>query len=196
LTAADPSDAEGHDAQLAARAGGGEERAFTLLMRRHKEAVYRFTRRYAGDADEAYDLTQETFAAAWLAIGRYDPTRPFGVWLRRIALNKCRDWSRRRAVRRWLTRSDPIDGPSGRGISDTALDPEAGLAERQALARLDRAIADLPANLKEPLLLTAIEGLSQEEAGALLGLSAKAVETRVYRARRRLAEKAVAMAEG
>ena len=57
-----------------------------------------------------------------------------------------------------------------------------------ALTNLDRAIATLPSQLKEPLLLTAFEGLSQIAAGEALGISAKAVETRVYRARKLLAE--------
>jgi RNA polymerase sigma factor CnrH len=60
--------------------------------------------------------------------------------------------------------------------------------EEAALTRLDRAIAALPRQLKEPLLLTAFEGLSQAAAGEALGISAKAVETRMYRARKLLAE--------
>jgi RNA polymerase sigma-70 factor (ECF subfamily) len=55
-------------------------------------------------------------------------------------------------------------------------------ADEAAMVRLDRAIAFLPSQLKEPLLLTAFEGLSQEDAGQALGITAKAVETRVYRA--------------
>lgn len=179
--------AEPQDDDLAARAVAGDERAFARLMRRHKDALYRFIRRYTGDADEAYDLLQEAFAAAWTALGRYDATRPFPTWLRSIALNKCRDWSRRRMVRRWLTLSDPLDSPAGSTLADAGLSPEASVLERQRLSRLDRAVAALPRGLKEPLILTALEDLSQEEAGRLLGLTAKAVELRVYRARRALA---------
>ena len=176
------------DGALAGRARAGDERAFSQLMRRHKEPLYRFVRRYVGDADEAYDLLQESFAAAWRALASYDVARPFPFWLRRIALNKCRDWSRRRAVRRWLTSSDPLDSRAGDLLADPGPTPERALAEQELLARLDRAIAALPRGLKEPLLLTVIDGLSQEQAGQLLGLSRKAVEVRVYRARRALAD--------
>ncbi|WP_415492074.1 RNA polymerase sigma factor, partial [Brevundimonas diminuta] len=69
-------------------------------MRDTKAGLYRFVRRYVGDADETYDLVQEAYAAAWLAIRRYDPERSFEAWLRTIAINKCRDWSRRRKIRR------------------------------------------------------------------------------------------------
>jgi len=181
-------DIEAPDDQLAASAIAGDERAFARLIARHKDGLYRFIRRYTGNPDEAYDLLQETFAAAWTALKRYDAARSFPTWLRSIALNKCRDWSRRRAVRRWLTRSDPIDSQAGLNLTDDAPSPETSMVERQRLSRLDRAVANLPPGLKEPLILTALEELSQEEAGRILGLTAKAIELRVYRARKALAD--------
>ena len=182
------ADFEATDAQLAARSVAGDERAFARLIARHKHGLYRFIRRYTGNPDEAYDLLQETFAAAWTALGRYDAERSFPTWLRSVALNKCRDWSRRRAVRRWLTRSDPLDSKAGLNLTDDAPSPEAEMLDKQRLSRLDRAVANLPTGLKEPLILTALEELSHQEAGRLLGLTAKAVELRAYRARKALAE--------
>ena len=73
-------------------------------------------------------------------------------------------------------------------VADAQPDAEARWMAEQELVALDRAIAGLPRALKEPLLLTVFEGLSQAEAGRELGISAKAVETRVYRARRALTE--------
>jgi RNA polymerase sigma-70 factor (ECF subfamily) len=175
------------DADLVRRARAGEQRAFTLLMGRHKHWVYRFVRRYVGDPDEAYDATQDAFVAALSNLHRYDPARPFEAWLRRIALNKCRDRARREAVRRAIGLGRHTAPP------ETAPDPAAGadhaLAAATALAQLEQAIAALPSALKEPLVLTVLEGLSQKDAGAVLGLSAKAVEVRVYRAKRQLAER-------
>ena len=60
---------------------------------------------------------------------------------------------------------------------------DAALQEKQVLKILDKAISELPNQLKEPLILTSFQGLSQKEAGELLGISPKAIETRVYRAR-------------
>ena len=88
------------DASLALAARQGDQPAFAALMRRHKQWLYRFVRRYVGDRDDAYDVVQESFVSAWSALARYDPERPFEAWLRRIALNKCRDRARRGAVRR------------------------------------------------------------------------------------------------
>lgn len=183
------ADSELPDSELAASAVAGDERAFSWLMQRHKDALYRFIRRYTGDGDEAFDLLQESFTAAWSALRRYDQARPFPTWLRRIALNKCRDWSRRRTVRRWLTRNEDLDGWTGQNLASEEPSPETAVSDQEQLRRLDEAIANLPAGLKEPLILTTLEGLSQDEAGRLLGLSAKAVEVRVYRARRALSEK-------
>jgi RNA polymerase sigma-70 factor (ECF subfamily) len=91
-------------------------------------------------------------------------------------------------VRRWLTWSDPIDGQVGLNLTDDTPSPEAAVLDQQRLSRLDRAVANLPQGLKEPLILTALEELSHEDAGRILGLTAKAIELRVYRARKALAE--------
>jgi RNA polymerase sigma-70 factor (ECF subfamily) len=183
MSAARPDDS---DAVLAARAVNGDRSAFNLIVRRYQEPLYRFIRRYVGDADEAYDLLQETFVSAWQALGRYDPARPAATWLRRIALNKCRDWGRRRAVRRFFYGAASLDGSPAAAAAAASVKIDDG--NDTALTYLDRAIASLPSQLKEPLLLTAFEGLSQIAAGKALGISAKAVETRVYRARKLLME--------
>lgn len=173
---------------LPARAAGGDAEAFGRLMQATKSNLYRFVRRYVGDAEESYDLLQETYAAAWLAIRRYDPERSFETWLRAIAINKCRDWSRRRRVRRWLLGAVDLDAPQAMAAVDPTQDAYEDLVAAQTLARLDRAITDLPPQLKEPLLLTTIEARSHAEAAAMLGVTVKAIETRVARARRRLAQ--------
>jgi RNA polymerase sigma-70 factor (ECF subfamily) len=174
---------ERDDGALVALALAGQEQAFTALMRRHKERVYRFIRSYVADADEAYDLTQETFAAAWSALSRFDAKRPFSAWIKRIALNKCRDWARRRSVRRFFFAAASIEAsPDFPAADDTD-----GERLELSLSRLDQAIAALPASLKEPLLLTAIGGMSHQEAANLLDLTPKAVETRIYRAKAALA---------
>lgn len=162
---------------LAAAAASGERRAFEALMRREKAGLYAFVRRYVRDPDEAYDVLQEAFVAAWRAMGRYDPRRPIGVWLRAIALNKCRDHGRRALVRRLM---------QGRLAAEPPPAPPDDAREAR-LARLDRAVARLPAGERDLILLTTAGGLGHEAAGQVLGLSAKAVEMRLYRARRRLA---------
>lgn len=177
-------DDERSDAALIAAVLAGEERAFTQLMRRHKEELYRFVRGYSGDPNEALDLVQESFVAAWRALKRFDAKRPFSIWLKGIAINKCRDWRRRRAVRHFFYRAEDIDKP---GIE--IAEPPAACDERDAeLTRLDAAIAALPDSLKAPLLLSLTGETSHREIGEALGITAKAVEVRIYRAKRLLTE--------
>ena len=174
------------DETLAARAASGDEQAFTALVGRHKEVLYRIARRYVGNADDAYDIVQQSFISAWGGLERYDPTRNLAAWLRSITLNKCRDHARRLVVRRFLM--IPMAASAAENVADPQPSAEEQLIAREELADLDSAIARLPRSLKEPLLLTVFAGLSQAEAGRELCISAKAVETRAYRARRALAE--------
>jgi RNA polymerase sigma-70 factor (ECF subfamily) len=65
--------------------------------------------------------------------------------------------------------------------------PEASAADKEGVRRISKAIGQLPVSLRDVLVLRTIEGMSQAEAGQVLGISAKAVETRLYRARATLA---------
>ena len=169
-----------------ARATRGDRVAFSALMSATMGDLYRFIRRYVGDADEAHDLLQETYASAWLAIRRYDPARPFTAWLRVIAVNKCRDWGRKRTVRRFIRGAMGLDAPEAMAVGMDEPGPEAGLDDRRRMAELDRALADLPDKLKAPLLLASLEGRSHAEIAEMLGITPKAVETRIARARQKL----------
>jgi RNA polymerase sigma-70 factor (ECF subfamily) len=139
-----------------------------------------------GDSDAALDVTQETFIAAFAALKSYDGSRPFKTWIARIGINKCRDWARRRAVRRFFSFAQPIE--AAMTIADETIPADRQLADRAELARVSEAITKLPAAIREPLILRTIEGLTQAETAQVLGISEKAVETRLYRARNKLTE--------
>jgi RNA polymerase sigma-70 factor (ECF subfamily) len=172
------------DRELAALARTSRDDVFRELLARYKAPVFRLIRHHVGDADEAMDLSQEAFVAAFAAIDRYDGDRPFRIWISRIALNKCRDWARRRAVRSFFTRALPLDDAHDVAIEAPAPDIEAG--DRAELARVRKAISRLPHNLREVLVLRGVEELSQSETAELLKVSEKTVETRLYRARTKL----------
>lgn len=181
-------DGDASDARLARLAAEGDDKAFALLVRRHKEALYRLLRRYTGDADEAYEAAHEAFIAAWGALKRYDPNRSFGAWLRTIAINKARDRGRRMTVRRAIFGSKDLDDVEVLDKADPRPDAEHEILADERARRLDRAISRLPSALKEALLLTAFEGFSQQETAQMLGVTIKTIETRVYRARKVLIE--------
>lgn len=175
---------DGSDAELAALALAGRQDAYRELLARHREPVFRLIRATTGDPHEALDITQETFVAAFAALASYDRERPFSVWLKRIALNKCRDWARRRRVRAFFTRAAPLEDAFD--ISDNAVPADVQTADRAELAQVSAAIAQLPARLREALLLRTVDGLSQTEAAEVLSVSEKTIETRLYRARSKL----------
>ena len=174
------------DGELAALALAGRQAAYRELLGRHREPVFRLVRGSIGDSDAALDVTQEAFIAAFAALKSYDGTRPFRTWVSRIAINKCRDWARRRAVRRFFSFALPIEAAAT--IADETIPADQQLADRAELARVREAITKLPMTIREPLVLRTIQGLSQAETAQLLGISEKAVETRLYRARNKLTE--------
>lgn len=176
------------DSELATLSIAGRQAAFAEIMRRYRQPVFRLARACTGEPDEALDLVQETFVSAHQALSRYDAQRSMKAWLAAIAINKCRDWGRKRTVRRFLSFALPLDGQA-EAVVDEEPAADAAAADRQELDRVTRAIATLPMNLKEVLVLRTIEGLSQAETADVLGVSQKAVETRLYRARARLIEK-------
>jgi len=173
------------DAALAARAAAGEDRAFAELVGRYKQALFRVVYRVAGNEDDAREILQEAFVAAHRALRRYDPARPMQAWLTTIALNKARDWRRRETVRKWLRVVLPV--AAAVDVADSAAPVDVAAADREQLALVQARIAALPANLQQVLVLRTLEGLSQAETAAILGVTEKAVETRLYRARQQLA---------
>ena len=171
---------------LARLAAAGDDQAFERLVRRHKAGVYRLLRRYSADPEEAYEAAHEAFIAAWKALGRFDLGRPFLPWLQTIAINKARDRGRRQAVRRLLLGGAGLDGEA-MTVVDPGAPADQTVIDQELCRRLDKFIGQLPAVLKEALLLTAFEGYSQYDAGRMLGVSPKTIETRAYRARKLLA---------
>ncbi len=176
------------EGELATLSIAGRQAAFAEIMRRHRHAIFRLVRGCVGETDEALDLLQETFVAAHQAMPRYDGGRSMRAWLSAIAINKCRDWGRKRTVRRFLTFAMAI-GTEAEAVEDQQVGAENATGDRQELARVTKAIASLPNALKESLVLRTIEGLSQAETAAILSISEKAVETRLYRARAKLVER-------
>jgi RNA polymerase sigma factor (sigma-70 family) len=171
----------------------GQQHALDTLMDRHREGLFRFVLRNVQNEDDALELAMETFVRAYFNIEKFRPTAKFATWLYRIALNLCRDHVRSRAYKA-SQQTVSFDAPGQEaGDPGSVLARERGPrqnAERQEeLSALQKAISELPEELKEVVILTALEDRSQAEAAELLRLSVKAVEMRLYRARKLLLEK-------
>ncbi len=185
-------DSDASDEKLANLLTKGNQQAFDLLMLRYKARLYSFICRYVADQDEAYDLLQESFINIYQKIHLFDQNRKFSTWAFQIALNKCRDWGRKRAVLRVLPFSsfnradnsfDFFENTSG----DEA-DPEKILIGKVELENIAKAVERLPDKLKTPLIMCVLEDMSHDECANILDVTSKTVETRIYRARKKLIE--------
>lgn len=180
---ADGSALDPTDEQLATFARDGDSRAFNRLMQRHVPRLVQFLERQVGSRADAEDVAQNTFVAIHRNLDRYDAARSFVTWMFFIARNKAKDHHRRRAVMNWI-------GLEGREDTLPAAtpDPEQVTGDRAELVKAEAMLKALPEGLRTPLLLSAMDGMSLTEIGAAMGISAKAAEVRVYRARKRLKE--------
>jgi len=170
----------GEDDELAlvARALAGDRTALGILVTRFAAPVRRLAYAILRDADEAEDAAQDGVLQALIKLDRYDPTRPFGPWLMRIVANAAIDRRRRRAVRDTSELDEALVG--GGPLPDVEVDRVA-LRQRLAMA-LDK----LPQRYRIAVVLFDVEGYSQAEIAAILGVAPGTVRSAVFHARRRL----------
>ena len=169
---------------------GGDENALTELIQKYEQPLFRFIFRYVGDEETARDLLQETFVRLYFNAGKFRQQAKFSTWLHTIATNLCRDLSRSKQYRkgRVTVSFNAFDQDESR-TPDTSANPGEALVASEKLAALEAAISELPHKLKTALILFCLEDRSQAECAGLLGVSAKTIETRVYRARKLLQQK-------
>ena len=160
----------------------GRKEAFRPLVDAYFARLVRVARGVVGDAEEARDLVQEAFIAAYRAIDTFTPGRPFYPWMRGILLNRCKVYLRTR--RRALRRARAASERPGHWVLGAAVSPA---PERRRTADLmRRAMATLDADDREILVLKHVEGFSYDELAAELDIGAGTVASRLYRARGRL----------
>ena len=153
----------------------GDPEACRELVRRHHRGVYGYLRRLGADASQAEDLTQETYAKAWLRIGTLRRTASLRSWLLTIARNEFLQWVR--VERPEVVASDELAECPG---DHPGADGELLRSERQR--ELRRAVAALEPKLQETVALHYLQGLSLREVGAVMGIPAGTVKSRVNRA--------------
>lgn len=173
-----------------ARVAAGDTEAFAVLVEAHQERLLRLCERMLGDPEEARDAAQEVFLKAYRKAADFRPQGQVYTWLYRIATNLCLNKLRRRRLVRFIQWDDPAD-PDRRDAPsfdppDGAADPAAALASRRRWRETRAAIARLPAGQRAVLVLARFEGLSYRQIAEVLGISEGAVESRLFRAMRRV----------
>jgi RNA polymerase sigma-70 factor (ECF subfamily) len=183
---------ESSDEELMLVLQGGQDSALDDLMKRHKQPLYHFIVNYTRDDDISYDLLQETFCRVFTRSETYNSTYKFKTWLYQIALNLCRDYSRKKKLLSIMS-LDTFFRSEENGSLHDVLPSDANIESltehRQTLKLLGKHIDKLPHKLKTALILFALENHSQEECARILGVTPKTVEMRVYRARKILMQK-------
>lgn len=168
------------DRELISRVVSGDRDAFTRLMANHEEMVFAVALRMMRDREAALDATQETFLTLFRKADRYRGDAAVSTWLYRIAVNTCLDMLRK-AKRR---AADPL-GEHHDPPDPTATDPFASIELRPSV---EDALAGLPEEFRAAVILSDIHGLPLAEIAEVLEVPVGTVKSRVFRARRLLAQ--------
>lgn len=189
MTSAPPDDPDRTDM---ARLVAGHDAALNELMERHAGKLFHYLVRSLQNEEDAADLAQETFVRVFQNRAKFDSGQKFSTWLYAIATNLVKDRYRYR-TRHPQVSLDAENEATGENFRESV--PAHGPTPGESLQGEERAeavreaVGQLPEELRTPLILSEYEELSHAEIGAVLACSPKAVETRIYRARKQLREK-------
>jgi RNA polymerase sigma-70 factor, ECF subfamily len=160
----------------------GDIEAFRTIVDRYHDEALRFATHLLGDHAEAEDAVQDTFLRAFRYLGSYKEQDRFRAWLWRILVNRCRTRAGDRQ-----RRPEPVDAELIAQLADAeALHPDVALDRRFLREELAQALASLPAEQREAVVLHFTEGLSYPEMAAITGTGVSALKMRVHRACDRL----------
>lgn len=167
---------ESSDEELMAGVRRGDRESFSLLVTRHTQKFYGLAYRMTSSREEAEDIVQESFLAVWTNPAGWDADRrsKFTTWFYRVVANACIDRKRRPAP---LQLEDGYDPP---GLESTA---EEIVAMKRTKDEIDAHISALPESQRLALALCFYEGVSNREAAEIMGVSVKALESLLMRAK-------------
>ncbi len=176
------------EAQIVQRVLQGDVNAFEKLVLEYEKSVYAITQRMTGNAEDAADMTQETFIKAYNSLSSFRGDSKFSVWLYRIATNVCLDFLRSRSRKPTVSLSvEDDDGEEVElDIADESQSPERLLERGLTRDAVRRGLDALSPEYRQILLLREIQGLSYEEIADVLTLEVGTVKSRIFRARKRL----------
>ncbi len=166
------------DLELVERTLEGEHQAFEVLVRRWEGPIFSLAYRLSGSDEEARDVCQETFLAAFRHLKSFRREAKFSSWLYRIALNTWRSRQRRQPAESLSleeeTETRGFDPP------DTANPPDERLLRDERAQLVRRALAALPAEMRQVIVMKEYEGLKFHEIAEVLGIPVSTVKTRLY----------------
>lgn len=179
------------DAELAARVAMGDGAAFELLMRRHNRRLYRIARSVLRNAADAEDALQESYLAAFRAIGAFRGDASLATWLSKLVLNHCLARKRKAQRRDNIVAIVPDDFEEGASAAMAAIDidtPDRALVRSELRELLESKVEQLPEAFRTVFMMRCVEELTVEETADLLAIPEATVRTRHFRARSLLRE--------
>jgi len=174
------------DEALIAAVLGGDTEQFAVLVTRHQQRVMRFILRYEYNTHDAQDLAQETFLQAFRGLPGFHAEARFSTWLTGIAFNLLKNHISRSPTKQYLHLD--IEEQAEGECSVASDNPAQAYERNQLLLAMERAVAALAPDMRDPLVLVASEGMSYEEAAELLELPIGTLKSRLCRARLQLAD--------
>jgi RNA polymerase sigma-70 factor (ECF subfamily) len=186
--------ANDEDGEAVERSVRGDREAFGLLIEKYYKKIYNLAYRFVGDREEANDLAQEIFTAAYKNLKKFRGDAKFSTWLFQIASNRGKNkfkYLRRRgyfAKRRQIDEEEDRD-PLWLDIPDQSTNPETLLAGKEIQGIVQKAIDELEPDHKEIVILRDIEGFSYEEIAQILNIAEGTTKSRLHRARMVVKEK-------
>ncbi len=174
------------DEVLIAKFKTGDERAFSQLMQKYKSKIISYVRRKVGTHEDAYDITQEVFVKVYRALPKWEPRASFQTWLFTITRNRCTDYHRAQARRRFHSLDNEEESISMPTATDIYSDPER-MAEEHELGQIIKdAIEELSPKQKEVFILYHYHGLQIKEIAETLGMADGSVKVHHHRAMKKL----------
>lgn len=166
------------------RARAGDQAAFGLLIETYQRPVFALTYRMLGDLSEAEDAAQETFLRAYSRLDQYDPGRKFSTWLFSIANYHCIDRLRKRRVQFVGLDESPVVF----SLESESSQPEAETLAVEQAEEMQALVNQLEPEYRTPLVLRYWNDCSYQEIADVMDISVAAVKSRLFRARKKLAE--------
>jgi RNA polymerase sigma-70 factor (ECF subfamily) len=177
--------AEATDQQLVAKVQKGDSRAFDQLVLKYQHRIFGLISRYVHDADEVQDVAQEAFIKAYRALPKFRGDSAFYTWLYRIAINTAKNYLVSRSRRPPGSDVDVEDAEyyaSGGALHEIET-PENALLGAELKSVVERAIRELPEDLRTAVTLREFEGLSYEDIADIMDCPIGTVRSRIFRAR-------------
>ena len=178
---------ERNEQDMLERAARGDAAAFNQLMEQHERRMYAVALRMCGNREDAQDCLQEAMLRVYRAIGGFKGQSSFSTWVYRITMNTCLDELRRKKNRQNTSLDNLRD--MGWSPADETNAPEKQAMRSELRRNLNRAIRELPEEMRAAVVLRDIQGFSYDEIARMLEINVGTIKSRISRGREKLREK-------